>query len=239
MTARDVTRSCVFSPPGTRAIFSTFSGDFFTKLHRRKPGGKGKKSTGENSKKNIQWRQRPKLQISVPCRGQTTPFPKDPFFRSRLSVLALLSAVKQRGREKKGPPDIAPKSFSQKGPRWCSVLSIGVIGKSALEIGHFLRRNFWMISGAPFLSRPLWFCCWHCYDADFLYSLNFPCIVMPIFSQGARPWTLELSPFHTLLRMLGVRSPCLGIMWSVYRIGNPSKPENTPQNILLNPKKYF
>ena len=60
------------------------------------------------------------------------------------------SAVKQRGRaQKKGPPDIAPKSFSQKGPKWCSVLSIGVIGKSALEIGHFLRPNFWMISGGP------------------------------------------------------------------------------------------
>ena len=26
------------------------------------------------------------------------------------------SAGKQRGREKKGPPDIAPKSFSQNGP---------------------------------------------------------------------------------------------------------------------------
>ena len=30
-------------------------------------------------------------------------------------------------------------------------------GKSALEIGEFLRRNFWMISGGPILSRPL--CC--------------------------------------------------------------------------------
>ena len=67
------------------------------------------------------------------------------------------SAVKQRGREKKGPRDIAPKSFSQKGPEWCSALSIGVIGTSALEIGHFLRQTFWMISGGPFLSRPLWF----------------------------------------------------------------------------------
>ena len=67
------------------------------------------------------------------------------------------SAVKQRGREKKGPPDIALKSFSQKGPKWCSVRSIGVIGKSALEIGQFLTRNFWMIFGGPFLSRPLCF----------------------------------------------------------------------------------
>ena len=64
------------------------------------------------------------------------------------------SAVKQRGRENKGPPDIAPKSFL-KGPKWCSVPSIGVIGKSAVDIGQFLRRNCWMISGSPFLSRPL------------------------------------------------------------------------------------
>ena len=41
-----------------------------------------------------------------------------------------------------------------------SVLSMGVIGKSALEIGHFLRRNFWMISGGPFLSRAPLICCW-------------------------------------------------------------------------------
>ena len=62
-----------------------------------------------------------------------------------------VSAVKQRGRENKGPPDVAPKSFSWKGPKRCSVPSIGVIGKSALEIGQFLRRTIWMISGGPFV----------------------------------------------------------------------------------------
>ena len=46
-------------------------------------------------------------------------------------------SVKQRGREKKGPPDIAPKSFSQKVPKWCSVLSIGVIGKSHSKSATF------------------------------------------------------------------------------------------------------
>ena len=61
------------------------------------------------------------------------------------------SAIKQRGREKKGPPDIAPKSFpSLRRTKMVSVPSIGVIGKSALEIGQFLKRNFWMISGGPF-----------------------------------------------------------------------------------------
>ena len=38
---------------------------------------------------------------------------------------------------------------------------MGVIRKSALEIGHFLRRHFWMISGGPFLSRPLCFTAEH------------------------------------------------------------------------------
>ena len=35
-------------------------------------------------------------------------------------------------------------------PKWCSVPCIGVIGKSAFEIGQLLRRNFWMLSGGPF-----------------------------------------------------------------------------------------
>ena len=65
MTARR-DKIALFSPPGNRAIFSTFWGHFLTKLHR-KPGEKEKihwrkstKSSGEAS---------PKLQISVPCRG--------------------------------------------------------------------------------------------------------------------------------------------------------------------------
>ena len=32
-----------------------------------------------------------------------------------------------------------------------------LLGKSALEIGQFLRRNFWMISPGPSLSQPLCF----------------------------------------------------------------------------------
>ena len=75
----------------------------------------------------------------------------------RKNEIKLKFSSKTKGPEKKGPPGVAPKSFSQKGSKWCSALSTGVIGKSALEIGHFLRRNFWMISGGPILSRPLWF----------------------------------------------------------------------------------
>ena len=44
---------------------------------------------------------------------------------------------------------ILPQNPSPKKAKMVSVPSIGVIGKSALEIG--------MISGGPFLSRPLWF----------------------------------------------------------------------------------
>ena len=51
--------SALFSPPGNRAIFSTFWGDFLTKLHS-KPGEKGNRSTGENAEK-IQWRRRPEI----------------------------------------------------------------------------------------------------------------------------------------------------------------------------------
>ena len=66
---------------------------------------------------------------------------------------------KTKGQEKKAPPDIAPKSFlsPKKGQNGALALrSIGVMGKSALEIGQFLRGNFWMISGGPFpLPAPL------------------------------------------------------------------------------------
>ena len=38
------------------------------------------------------------------------------------------------------------------------ISNTGVVGRSALEIGHFLRRTFWMISGGRLLlSRPLYF----------------------------------------------------------------------------------
>ena len=50
---------CFFSPPGNRAIFSTFWGDFLTKLHS-KPGEKGKKIHWRKFKK-VQWRQRPEI----------------------------------------------------------------------------------------------------------------------------------------------------------------------------------
>ena len=80
-----------------------------------------------------------------------------------------LVSSKTKGLGEQGAAGILPRNPShKKGPRWCSALSIGVIGKSALEIGQFLRRNFWMISGGPFLSRPLWF------TADLLTFTDFP-----------------------------------------------------------------
>ena len=82
--------------------------------------------------------------------------------RTFLFQQVISSETKGPGEE--GAPDIAPKSFSQKGPKRCSVLFIGAIGKSALKIGHLLRRNFWMTSWGPFLSRPL------CFTADLIES---------------------------------------------------------------------
>ena len=63
--ARDVTGFYAFSPPGNRAIFSTFWGYLLTEKKTRKR----EKSTGENSKK-ASGEGTPKLQISVPCRGR-------------------------------------------------------------------------------------------------------------------------------------------------------------------------
>ena len=67
---------------------------------------------------------------------------------------------KAKGPGEQGAAGYFPKILLLKGPKWYSVPSIGVIGTSALEIDQFLRRNVWMISGGPFLSRPL------CFTAD-------------------------------------------------------------------------
>ena len=92
---------------------------------------------------------------------------RHPVYRSKV-VLAIVEVIflltsarkclfvssKRKGPGEEGAAGYCPKSFSQKGRTWCSALSIGITGKSALEIGHFPRQNFWMISGGPFLSRP-------------------------------------------------------------------------------------
>ena len=54
------------------------------------------------------------------------------------------------------------KIFGHKHATWNHAVMAKVIGKSALEIGQFLRRNFWIISGGPFLSPPLLFYCSLC-----------------------------------------------------------------------------
>ena len=71
-----MTGFCAFSPPGNRATFTKSWCDFLAKLHR-KPGERGKKSTGENSKQSTSGDGPPKigdfcplsLEISAPCRG--------------------------------------------------------------------------------------------------------------------------------------------------------------------------
>ena len=64
---------------------------------------------------------------------------------------------KTKGPGEQGAAGYCTKILLRKRAKMVSAPSTGVIGKSALEIGHFLRRSFWMISGSPFLSRPL--CC--------------------------------------------------------------------------------
>ena len=59
-----------------------------------------------------------------------------PFFRPLLG-----GSANKRGRQEKA--------------KMVSVPSIGVMGKSALKIGHFLRRNFW---GPLSLPAPLVYC---------------------------------------------------------------------------------
>ena len=68
-----------------------------------------------------------------------------------------ISAVNQRGRENKGPPDIVPKSFSKRAKM--------VLCSFHRSHGEICTRNrpvsetkfLLMISGGPFLSRPLCF----------------------------------------------------------------------------------
>ena len=62
-----------------------------------------------------------------PCPSQAVQdFEK--LWEGRVNTEGPHSAVKQRGREKKGPPDVAPKSFSPQGPLVLCSLSFGVIG---------------------------------------------------------------------------------------------------------------
>ena len=61
---------------------------------------------------------------------------------------------KPKGPGEKGAAVYCRKILLQKRPKWCSVLSIGVIGKSALKIGQVLRRNSGWFLGAPFSPGP-------------------------------------------------------------------------------------
>ena len=61
---------------------------------------------------------------------------------------------KTKGPGEQGSAGYCRKILLLNRAKMVSVPSIGVIGKSALEIGQFLRRNFWMISGGHFLSWP-------------------------------------------------------------------------------------
>ena len=63
---------------------------------------------------------------------------------------------KTKGPGEEGAAGYCPKILlpPKKKPKWCSALSIRVIGKSALEIGHFLRRNLLGVPQNPGTSKP-------------------------------------------------------------------------------------
>ena len=63
---------------------------------------------------------------------------------------------KPKGPGEEGAAGYRPKILLPKKAKMVLCSFHRVIGKSALEIGHFLRRNFW----GPFLSRPF------CFTAD-------------------------------------------------------------------------
>ena len=67
------------------------------------------------------------------------------------------SAVKQKGREKKGPPDIAPKSFSLKRPKMVLCSFHGSHREICIRNRRLSETKFLDDLWGPFLSRPLCF----------------------------------------------------------------------------------
>ena len=65
--------------------------------------------------------------------------------------------VKQRGRERKGPPEIIQKFRLRKWPISSADFPMIPMERAEHHIGPFWEKDFGAISGSPFLSRPLLF----------------------------------------------------------------------------------
>ena len=85
-------------------------------------------------------------------------------------IPCLFLSSKTKGPVEEGAAGYCPKILLLKRAKLVlGPFRLGVIGSSALEIGQFLRQNFWMISGGPFLSRPL---CFTAAFQSFLWSFQ-------------------------------------------------------------------
>ena len=72
----------------------------------------------------------------------------------------LFSAVKQRGRERKGPPEIIQKFRLRKWPILSADFPRAPMERTEHHFGPFWEKDFGAISGGPFFARPL------CFTAD-------------------------------------------------------------------------
>ena len=75
-------------------------------------------------------------------------------------VHSLESAVNQRGRERKGPPEIVQKFHLRKRPISSADLPMTPIERAEHHFGPFWEKDFGALSGGPLFSRPL------CFTAD-------------------------------------------------------------------------
>ena len=71
------------------------------------------------------------------------------------------SAVKQRGRERKGPPETIQKFRLRKRPISSADFPMTPMERTEHHFGPFWDNDFGAISGGPFFSRPL------CFTDDF------------------------------------------------------------------------
>ena len=123
--------------------------------------------------------------------------------------------------KRKGPGEegrmLPPKSFSQKGQNGALILSRGVIGKSALEIGQFLRRNFW---GPLSLPAPLFYC-WERSERnhqDGIYPTTWETEIQTMFlDHGLRPGFEPLFKVSSEISPLKRQSGLVWVFWSVIK----------------------
>ena len=87
--------------------------------------------------------------------GSLHPLHLQPWGRKTTEERKTHSAVKQRGRERKGPSDIIQKFRLRKWPISTADFPMSPMEKTEHHFGPFCGKDFGAISGGPFFSRPL------------------------------------------------------------------------------------